>query len=66
MDLDLTRPEYALLTEKHAAAEAALRDFQLVFRALCAARDLQHAEFVSMTPHTMTVRVPDIPRAEAA
>jgi len=66
MDLDLTRPEYHLLSEKFNAAQLALAEFQLVFRAACAARDLQHAEFVSMTPHTMTVRVPDIPKVEAA
>lgn len=66
MDLDLTRPEYTLLSETYHAAQAALKDFQLAFRAACAARDLQHAEFVSMTPYTMTVRVPDLPKAEAA
>ena len=66
MDLDLTRPEYHLLSDNLSAAQSALREFQLAFRAACAARDLEHAEFVSMTPHTMTIRVPDLPKAEAA
>lgn len=59
MDISVSTVEYRYLARLHQEAEKALSTFQTAFSACLAVRDIERADFVSLSPTTLTVKVPE-------